>query len=159
MDRISTALKPQVATELFAFLKQHQALKQKVATLKTQITTKLDFSPQSGDYGKHVKQAEKIYTTFKPKTYDTSVALKNIESFEKIALERAEKTSKFVSDNLAQYKACLTDIKDALPVEELTVKDLEKAFPEIDDNVLEKAKKDEWYDEAYYSKFGSLRIF
>jgi len=141
MDKISSALKPQVATELFSFLKHHQAVKQRVATLKSQINVKLDFTPKTGDYGKHVKQAEQVYTSFKPKTFDTTVGLKNIEAYEKVAVARAESTSKFVADNLAQYKSCLENIKTALPVEQLTVKDVEKAFPEVDGKVTEIANK------------------
>ena len=159
MDKISSALKPQVATELFSFLKQHQAVKQRVVQLRSQLNVKLDFTPQTGDYGKHVKQAEQIFTTFKPKTFDTSIAIKNVEAYEKVAVARATLTSQLVSDNLQQYKGCLENIKTAVPVEQLTLKDVEKAFPEVDEKIVELANKGEWYDEEYYAKFGSMRIF
>eukprot|EP00834_Sanchytrium_tribonematis_P001452 NODE_35_length_36362_cov_0.944434.p28 type:complete len:160 gc:universal NODE_35_length_36362_cov_0.944434:27980-28459(+) len=159
MEKLASALKPQVATELFGFLKQHQTLKQKVTQLKSQLNVKLDFTPKQGDYGKHVKQAEQVYKSFKPKSVDTSVALENISKFEKVALKRAEETSKLVSQSVSQYKECLQNISKALPVEELTLKDVEKAFPEVDEKVTELANKGEWYNENYYGKFGSMRIF
>ena len=159
MEKIASALKPTVATQLSGFLKQHQAVKQRVIQLRSQLDVKLDFTPQSGEYGKHVKQAEQVYTTFKPKTFDTSIPLKNIEAHEKLAVARAEATSKWVHDNLQQYKSCLDNIKTALPVEELTLKDVEKAFPEVDEKILEQANKGEWYNEDYYGKYGTLRIF
>eukprot|EP00835_Amoeboradix_gromovi_P004470 NODE_349_length_10402_cov_0.251286.p7 type:complete len:160 gc:universal NODE_349_length_10402_cov_0.251286:3540-3061(-) len=159
MDKIASALKPQVATELFGFLKQHQAVKQRVIQLRSQLNLKLDFAPKSGEYGKHVKQAEKAFTSFKPKTFDTSIALKNIEAYEKVAMNRANETEKVVSGNLKKFETCLQDIKTAVPVEQLTLKDVEKAFPEIDEKVVELANKGEWYNEEYYAKYGSLRIF
>ncbi|KAJ1990733.1 ATP synthase d subunit [Dimargaris cristalligena] len=90
--------------------------------------------------------------------YDLAGQLKVIGAFEAKAVEKAQATAGQVDANLSDLKAALQNIDTARPVEDITLDDVSKIFPEFEKEVEEAVKKGEWYTPGYDEKFGSLSL-
>ena len=105
-----------------------------------------------------VDELQKAFQSFKPTDYDLSAQLKAIDAFEQKAVSAAEQTAVKVGEELKKLETTLGDIEGARPFDQLTVDDVAKAEPKID-QALEKAlKKGRWDVPGYDDKFVNLKI-
>ena len=105
---------------------------------------------------KVVDEIEKAVSSFKPVTIDVSKNLKNIEIFEQKAVENAQLTEKSVTKEIDELKATLKDIESARPFDQLTVDDVAKVRPDLDEKTAYMVKNGKWVVPGYREKFGDL---
>lgn len=105
-----------------------------------------------------VDEIEKHVKTYKPVTYDVGKQLKSIEAFEAKAVENANATEDVVAKELADLQKTLANIDAARPFDQLTVDDVVKVRPDIDDKVNELVKRGRWEVPGYKEKFGDLNV-
>lgn len=105
-----------------------------------------------------IDEVEKAVSSFKPVTYDVSKTLKTIDIFEQKAVENAKLTEKSVLEEIEQLQATLKDIEGSRPFEQLTVEDVAKARPDLDDKVNYMVKNGKWEVPSYKEKFGDLTV-
>lgn len=158
---LTAKLKPEVAAGLNAFRRRHAELQQNVASLKEEIQNNpIEFN----DYRSVLKnqgvvsEAEKVYKSFKPTTYNLSEQNKLIEKQQAVAVERAKKTAAIVKTELTDLKKLLKDIETARPVDQLTVDDVATAFPQLDETVANMVKRHQWDTPHFREKFGELQL-
>jgi hypothetical protein len=96
-----------------------------------------------------IDEIEQYFKTFQPKTYDVSKQLKSIEAFEQIAMKNAEATKGKVEVELRSLEKALGDIEGARGWDEITVDEVAKAAPEIDEYTERMVKKGRWMPPGY----------
>ncbi|GMM34932.1 F1F0 ATP synthase subunit D [Saccharomycopsis crataegensis] len=157
---ISTlGLKGKTASSLQAFKKRNDEARKVVFELSSQ-KTEVDFSHYKSVLKNQdiVRKIEADFGAFKPVTYDVSKQLNTIEAFKQKALENATATEEVVTKELKELAETLNNIESARAFEELTVEDVVKARPDIDDKVTQVVKKARWEVPGYYDKFGHLIV-
>ncbi|GMM28172.1 F1F0 ATP synthase subunit D [Martiniozyma asiatica (nom. inval.)] len=149
----------QTATELTAFKKRNDEAKKVLFNLKQQ-STEVDFATFSSKLknGEIVSKIQKDLSSFKASQVDLSKQLKVIESFEAKAIENAKATESKVLAELAELEKTLDNIESARAFEELTVDDVVKARPDIEEKVEFMVTKGKFEVPGYNEKFGNLVI-
>ncbi|KAG0680994.1 ATP synthase d subunit [Pichia californica] len=148
----------QTASSLTAFKKRNDEAKTTLYELKHQPTD-VKFDAYS-----HLKNQEIIskiksdVSSFKASTIDLSKQLKVIEAFEVKAIENAKKTESLVLAELADLEKTLDNIESARPFDQLTVDDVVKARPDVEDKVSDMVSKGRFEVPGYKEKFGDLVI-
>ncbi|KAJ3183456.1 ATP synthase d subunit [Geranomyces variabilis] len=156
---LGTKLKPETVAAVNAFRRRHTELTKTVADLREQSAT-IDFA----HYQKVLKNkavvndAEKAFKAFKPATYDLSEQIRAIEGQQQKAVAAAQKTAKKVNVEVDELKVLLKNIETARPVDQLTVEDVAKAYPELDKTVEKMAKRGQWKVPGYYERFGDFIV-
>lgn len=147
------------AASLAQFKKRNDEAKKAVQELKTQ-PTHVDFEHyrQTLKNSKVVDEIEKAVSSFSPVTYDVSKTLKSIDLFEQKAVENAKLAEKSVLDEIEQLQKTLKDIESARPFAQLTVDDVAKARPDLDEKVTYMVKNGKWEVPTYKDKFGDLSV-
>lgn len=147
------------AASLTAFKKRNDEARRAIVELKAQ-PTEVDFSHYKSVLKNQaiVSEIEKHVSSYKPVKIDLSKQLKSIESFESKAIENALATETVVAKELDQLKETLKNIDSARPFDQLTVEDVVKAKPEIDEKVEFLIKKGRWDAPGYKEKFGDLNV-
>lgn len=155
----SLGLKGQTASSLQAFKKRNDEAKRAVYELSNQ-STEIDFAHYKSVLKNQdiVSKIEADVSAFKPVTYDVSKQLNTIEAFKQKALENATATEEVVAKELKQLDETLSNIESARSFDELTLEDVVKARPDIDDKVSQVVKKGRWDVPGYHEKFGDLVV-
>ena len=153
----SLGLTGSTASSLTAFKKRHDEAKKEYIDLSSQ-SAEVDFNHyrQVLKNSKVVDEIERAVSSFQPVTIDVSKNLKNIEIFEQKAIENAQLAEKSVTKEIAELKATLKDIESARPFDQLTVDDVAKARPDLDDKTAYMVKNGKWVVPGYREKFGDL---
>ncbi|QWU86571.1 hypothetical protein CA3LBN_000789 [Candidozyma haemuli] len=155
----SLGLTGKTSASLNAFKKRNDEAKKEHLELSSE-STEVDFA----HYRKVLKnqsvidEVEKAVSSFKPVTYDVSKTLKTIDIFEQKAVENAKLTEKSVLEEIEQLQATLKDIEGSRPFDQLTVDDVAKARPDVDDKVNYMVKNGKWEVPSYKEKFGDLTV-
>lgn len=149
----------QTAVALSAFKKRNDEARRVLFELQ-QSSQEVDF-----DHYKSVLKNQNIVSTiekdvasFKPGKVNLSKQLNLIESFEAKAIENAQATESVVLKELQELEKTLSNIESARPFDQLTVQDVIKARPDVNDKVLEMIKHNRWEVPGYKEKFGDLTI-
>lgn len=155
----SLGLTGSTASSLTAFKKRNDEAKKDQLTLSTQPTS-VDFEHYRSvlKNTKVIDDIEKAVAGFKPVTYDVSKTLKTIDIFEQKAVENAKLTEKSVLAEIEQLQVTLKDIEGARPFDQLTVEDVAKARPDLDEKVTYMVKHGKWEVPGYKEKFGDLTV-
>lgn len=155
----SLGLTGSTASSLTAFKKRFDDAKKDQQALSTQ-STEVDFAHYRSvlKNTKVVDDVDKAVSGFKPVSYDVSKTLKTIDIFEQKAVENAKLTEKSVLSEIEQLQATLKDIEGARPFDQLTVEDVAKARPDLDEKVDYMVKNGKWEVPGYKEKFGDLTV-
>lgn len=147
------------ASSLTSFKKRNDEAKKEQQALSAQ-STEVDFEYYRSvlKNTKVVDEIEKAVSGFKPTTYDVSKTLKTIDIFEQKAIENAKLTEKSVLAEIEQLQATLKDIEGARPFDQLTVEDIAKARPDLDQKVTYMVQNGKWEVPGYKEKFGDLTV-
>ncbi|ODQ62938.1 hypothetical protein WICANDRAFT_103648 [Wickerhamomyces anomalus NRRL Y-366-8] len=147
------------AASLSAFKKRNDEARRSIVELKAQPTD-VDFSHYRSVLNNQavVDEIEKHVKAYKPVTYDVAKQLKSIEAFEAKAVENATATEDVVAKELADLQKTLANIDAARPFDQLTVDDVVKVRPDIDDKVELMVSKGKWAVPGYKEKFGDLNV-
>ncbi|KAF8003912.1 F-type H+-transporting ATPase subunit d [Metschnikowia aff. pulcherrima] len=147
------------ALSLTAFKKRNDEAKKEHLALSEQSAT-VDFAHYKNVLSNQavVAEVEKAVQGFKPVTYDVSKTLKTIDIFEQKAVENAKLTEKSVLEEVEQLQATLKDIEGARPFDQLTVEDVSRARPDLEDKVNYMVKNGKWSVPSYKEKFGDLTV-
>lgn len=147
------------ASSLTSFKKRNDEAKKEQQALAAQ-STEVDFEYYRSvlKNTKVVDEIEKAVSGFKPTTYDVSKTLKTIDIFEQKAIENAKLTEKSVLAEIEQLQATLKDIEGARPFDQLTVEDIAKARPDLDEKVTYMVQNGKWEVPGYKEKFGDLTV-
>ena len=97
-----------------------------------------------------IDEIEQYYKSFQPKTYDVNKQVKQIEAFEQVAMKNAEETKGKVEVELRSLEKALGDIEGARGWDEVTVEEIAKAAPEIDEYTERMVKKGRWMPPGYH---------
>ncbi|KAK2733606.1 ATP synthase d subunit [Onygenales sp. PD_40] len=153
----SLGLRGATATSLAAFKKRNDDARRKLQVLSEQPQT-VDFAHYRGLLKNQavIDEIEGHFKTFKPATFDVNRQLKAIEAFEAQAMTGAEATKGKVELELASLQKTLENIESARPFEDLTVDDVGKAAPEIEEKTSQFVAKGKWMPPGYKEKFGDL---
>ena len=144
------SLRGSTATSLSNFKKRNDDARRRLQVLQDQ--------PTSVDFGYYrsvlkntavIDEIEQYFKTFKPKTYDVEKQLRSIEAFEQVAIKNAEDTKGKVEIELKSLEKALGDIEGARGWEEVTVDDITKAAPEVDEYTERLVKKGRWMPPGY----------
>ncbi|KAJ3183249.1 ATP synthase d subunit [Gaertneriomyces sp. JEL0708] len=156
---LSTKLRPDTFAEISAFRRRHTELTKLVSELREQPTS-IDFSHyrKTLKNSKVVDDAEKAFAAFKPATYDLGEQIRIIEQQQAKAVATAETTAKKVNAEVNELKDLLNNIETARPVDQLTVDDVAKAYPELDKTVEKMVKRGQWSVPGYYERFGDFIV-
>eukprot|EP00842_Homolaphlyctis_polyrhiza_P003864 jgi/Hompol1/4479/HPOL_003674-RA len=156
---LSAKLKPDTVAAVNAFRRRHGELAKVVADLKEHQVA-IDFARYRSTLKnqKVVDEAEKAFKSFKPATYDLAEQLRIIKEKETLAVAAAQKTATKIKAELVELNELLTNIETARPLEQLTVDDVAKAFPDIDKTVEKMALRGQWKVPGYYEKFGEFIV-
>ncbi|KAJ1926625.1 ATP synthase d subunit [Tieghemiomyces parasiticus] len=159
--KLNTALqlKQETSAGLLAFRKRYDETQRQLNVLKEQ-KTEVDFAAYRSVL-KNKAVVDKLQAALaaqKLVAYDLKGQTKVIEAFEAKAVQKAQATASQVEANLTDLRDALKNIDSARPVEQLTVDDLPKIFPEFEKEVEEALKKGEWATPGYDEKFGSLSL-
>jgi F-type H+-transporting ATPase subunit d len=152
---VSLGLKRETVAALQAFRKRNDEARRVVLALKEQKTD-IDFE----NYRKILKnksiinEAEKVLDSFKPVKVDLTAQMKVVETIETKAVENAKKTAARVDSELKDLHSTLNNIEQTRPFENITVEEIVKARPEINDIVEKMVKKGQWDVPGYEEKFG-----
>ncbi|CAG8782379.1 2690_t:CDS:2 [Dentiscutata erythropus] len=152
---VTLGLKKETIASLLAFRKRNDEAKRVVAALKQQKSD-IDFE----NYRRILKnkaivnEAEKVLTQFKPTKVDLDAQLKIVENFEKKAMDYARNTVSRVDTELRDLQATLTNMEQTRPFKDISVDELVKAKPELNDIVEKMVKKGRWKIPGYEEKFG-----
>lgn len=101
-----------------------------------------------------IDEIEQYFKTFKPKTYDVEKQVRSIEAFEQVAIKNAEDTKGKVEIELKSLEKALGDIEGARGWDEMTVDEVAKAAPEIDEYTERLVKKGRWMPPGYLVSVG-----
>lgn len=155
----SLGLTGQTAGSLSAFKKRNDEARRSILELSAQ-STDVDFSHYRSVLKNQaiIDTVEKEVKAYVPVKADVAAQLKSITAFESKALENASATETVVSQELAALEKTLLNINAARPFDELTVEDVVKARPDIDEKVELLVKKGIWSAPGYKEKFGDLTV-
>lgn len=155
----SLGLTGSTASSLTAFKKRNDEAKKEHQALAGQ-STEVDFAHYKSILKNQevIAEVEKAVAGFKPVTYDVSKTLKTIDIFEQKAVENAKLTEKSVLQEVEQLQATLKDIEGARPFDQLTVEDVSKARPDLEEKVNYMVKNGKWSVPSYKEKFGDLTV-
>ncbi|RLV92667.1 ATP synthase subunit d mitochondrial [Spathaspora sp. JA1] len=155
----SLGLTGSTAASLTAFKKRHDEAVKQISSLSAQ-STEVNFDQYRSvlKNSKVVDEIEKSVKAFKPVTIDVSKTLKNIEIFEQQAIVNAKETEEAVINEIQQLQVTLGEIEKARPFEQLTVDDVAKARPDLDEKVEYMVKNGKWEVPGYKEKFGDLSV-
>ncbi|RMZ79512.1 hypothetical protein DV737_g3385, partial [Chaetothyriales sp. CBS 132003] len=144
------SLRGATATSLSSFKARHDDARRRVQTLSEAPVT-VDFAHyrQVLKNTAVVDEIESYFKTFTPKTYDVNKQIKQIEAFEAVAIKNAEETKGKVEIELRQLEKALGDIEGARGWDEVTVDEVAKAAPEIDEYTDRLVKKGRWMPPGY----------
>lgn len=147
------------SSSLTAFKKRNDDAKKENLALKAQDAG-VDFAHYKSVLKNSavVDEVQKAVQGFKPAVYDVSKTLKTIDIFEQKAVENAKLTEKSVIEEIEQLTATLKDIEGARPFDQLTVEDVAKARPDLDEKVNYMIKNGKWEVPGYKEKFGDLTV-
>lgn len=106
-----------------------------------------------------IDEIEQYFKTFKPKTYDVEKQVRSIEAFEQVAIKNAEETKGKVEIELKSLEKALGDIEGARGWDEMTVDEVVKAAPEIDEYTERLVKKGRWMPPGYLVSGGESVMF
>lgn len=155
----SLGLTGSTASSLTAFKKRNDEAKKENLVLKQgDHTVNFDHYRKVLKNQKVIDEIEKAVSGFKPATYDVSKTLKSIDLFEEKAVENAKLTEKSVLEEIKQLQDTLKDIESARPFDQLTVEDVAKARPDLDEKVNYMIKNGKWEVPGYKEKFGDLTV-
>jgi replicative DNA helicase len=122
--RLATALSltPSTTASLTHFRKRNVDAHTKLNHLRSS-RTEVDFSYYRSILKNTavIDQIEKAAKEFKPITYDASVILKGIETFEAEAVKNAEDTEKKISEQLVDLEETIKNIDQARKPDDLSV--------------------------------------
>lgn len=96
-----------------------------------------------------IQNAEKVLSSFKPVTYDLGKVTGVVDAFEARAVEAAKATVEKITAEESNLQATLSNIKDARPFEDLTVKEISESQPQITKAVETMVKKGKWSVPGY----------
>lgn len=148
----------QTASELTAFKKRNDEAKKTLYVLKEQ-PTEVNYGAYSGlKNSKIVSTIKADVSSFKASTVDLSKQLNVINAFEVKAIENAKETESLVLAELADLEKTLDNIESARPFDQLTVDDVVKARPDVEDKVTDMVTKGRFEVPGYKEKFGDLVI-
>ncbi|CAG8578590.1 11982_t:CDS:2 [Racocetra fulgida] len=152
---VTLGLKKETITALQAFRKRNDEAKRVVSALKQQKTD-IDFENYRNILKNKaiVNEAENVLKQFKPTKVDLEEQLKIVETFEKKAIDYAKKTVDKVDAELRDLQATLTNMEQTRPFKDISVDELVKAKPELNDIVEKMVKKGRWTVPGYEEKFG-----
>lgn len=155
----SLGLSGSTSASLTAFKKRNDEAKKEILSLRNQ-SADVDFEHYKSvlKNTQVVDEVKSKVAGFKAATYDVSKTLKTIDIFEKKAVENAKLTEKSVADEIAQLNSTLKDIEGARPFDQLTVEDVAKARPDLDEKVTYMVKNGKWEVPGYKEKFGDLTV-
>ncbi|CCF57380.1 hypothetical protein KAFR_0C03890 [Kazachstania africana CBS 2517] len=155
----SLKLTGKTATQLSSFKKRNDEARRKLLELEQQPkTVNFDHYKSILNNKDIVSKIESFYNSYKPVTIDISKQISTIQLFEKHALENAKETELLVSQELKTLNETLQNIEEARPFDQLTVDELVKARPEIEEKVEQMVKNGKWEVPGYDEKFGSLNV-
>ncbi|CAB4444734.1 unnamed protein product [Rhizophagus irregularis] len=80
--------------------------------------------------------------------------MRAVETIETKAVENAKKTAARVDTELRDLHNTLKNIEQTRPFESITIEEIVKAKPEINDIVEKMVKKGQWSVPGYEEKFG-----
>jgi len=152
---VSLGLKKETVAALQAFRKRNDEARRVVSALKEQKTD-IDFE----HYRKFLKNksivsdAETALGSFKPAKVDLTAQMKVVETIEAKAVENARKTAERVDTELRDLHNTLNNIEQTRPFENITIEEIVKAKPEINDIVEKMVKRGQWSVPGYEEKFG-----
>ncbi|ETN37718.1 uncharacterized protein HMPREF1541_07341 [Cyphellophora europaea CBS 101466] len=153
------SLRGSTASSLNNFKKRNDEARRRLTVLQDQ--------PTSVDFGYYrsvlkntavIDEIEQYFKTFKPKTYDVDKQVRSIEAFEQVAIKNAEDTKGKVEIELKSLDKALSDIEGARGWDEMTVDEVAKAAPEIDEYTERLVKKGRWMPPGYLDKFPNLTV-
>lgn len=148
----------QTATSLSSFKKRNDEAKKVLFDLKSQSTS-IEFNNYSNlKNDKIVSTIKSDISSFKPSTIDLSKQLNIINSFEVKAIENAKETESLVLKELTELEKTLDNIESARSFDQLTVDDVVKARPDVEDKVQDMVSKGRFEVPGYKEKFGDLVI-
>ncbi|CAG8467944.1 11650_t:CDS:2 [Cetraspora pellucida] len=152
---VTLGLKKETITALQAFRKRNEEAKRVVSALKQQKTD-IDFENYRNILKNKaiVNEAEKVLNQFKPTKVDLAGQLKVVEKFEKKAIDYAKNTVNKIDAELGELQATLTNMEQTRPFKDISVDELVKAKPELNDIVEKMVKKGRWTVPGYEEKFG-----
>lgn len=149
----------QTASSLTAFKKRNDEAKKVLYDLKQQ-SVEVPFSAYSSKLKNSsiVSTIQKDISTFKASEIDLSKQLNIINAFEAQAIENAKATESLVLAELNELEKTLDNIESARAFDELTVEDVVKARPDIEEKVQDMVSKGRFEVPGYKEKFGDLVI-
>ncbi|GME76793.1 unnamed protein product [Ambrosiozyma monospora] len=149
----------QTAATLTAFKKRHDEAKRVLFELKQQ-PTEVDFSSYKSSLknGSIVSKIQSDVSSFSASQADLQKQLNLIEAFETKAIENAKETESLVLKELADLESTLDNIESARPFDQLTVDDVVKARPDVEEKVEQMVAKGRFEVPGYKEKFGDLVI-
>lgn len=115
-------LKGQTAAALSSFKKRNDDARRKLQQL-SELPQTVDFAHYRSTLKNQsvIDEIEQAMKTFKPVTYDVQKQIKAIDAFEVQAVKNAEETKSLVSKELVDLEKTLTNIREARPLEDLTI--------------------------------------
>ncbi|KAG7809204.1 hypothetical protein KL921_003201 [Ogataea angusta] len=152
-------LSGQTAAALTSFKKRNDEAKRVLFELKQQPSS-VDFAFYKSTL-KNSAIVDKIQSDvakFTPSKANLSKQLNLIESFEAKALENAKETESVVLAELTDLEKTLENIESARPFDQLTVEDVVKARPDVEEKVQDMVSKGRFEVPGYKEKFGDLVI-
>lgn len=73
-------------------------------------------------------------------------------------MKSARENAGKVQDDFTAMKKLWSDIDNTLPVDELVVSDIEKAYPDFDKTFDKLLRRGQWRIPGYYEKFGEFHV-
>lgn len=155
----SLGLTGSTASSLTAFKKRNDEARKEHQALTSQ-SADVDFAHYKSvlNNQKVVEDIQKAVADFQPVTYDVSKTVNTVDIFEQKAVENAKLTEKSVLQEIEQLNATLKDIENARPFDQLTVDDVAKARPDLDEKVTYMVQNGKWEVPGYKEKFGDLTV-
>ncbi|VEU23898.1 DEKNAAC105098 [Brettanomyces naardenensis] len=147
------------ASSLAAFKKRNDEAKSALYELK-QLPTEVDFDFYKSKLhnANIVSKIESDVGKFTSTKADLSKQLNLISAFEAKAVENAKDTESLVLKELTELEKTLENIETARPFDELTVDDVVKARPDVEEKVQTMLDKGRFEVPGYKEKFGSMVI-
>ncbi len=147
------------AVSLTTFKKRNDEAKTTLYNLK-QEPTDVDFAAYKTKLhsAKIVDKIQADIKSFKATKTDLKKQLNLISAFQAKAVENAKETESLVLKELTELEKTLQNIESARPFDELTVDDVVKARPDVEDKVQYMLDHGKVEVPGYKEKFGSLVI-
>ncbi|KAL6937333.1 ATP synthase d subunit [Hanseniaspora osmophila] len=145
------------ATQLTGFKKRNDEARRQLFALQQQ-DTEVDFENYRNVLNNKdvIAKIENYVKSYKTVTVDVSSQLSTLKAFETKAVENAQQTEKLVAQELTALQETLKNIESARAFDELTIEDVMKAKPDVQEKVSELVSKGKWEVPGYKEKFGDL---